>query len=215
MTDNLPSMRITYKLDQLGDSDVLPDPIDQFRIWFEEVLATDVLEANAMVVSTVDAQCRPSSRTVLMKRFDERGIVFFSNYSSQKGREIAANPYVSILFYWPSLQRQVRWSGRATRLPDEESDAYFRQRPRGSQIGAHVSPQSAPIPDREWLSARYDEVAAAFGEDGEVPRPENWGGFRVEPESIEFWQGRENRLHDRILYRLSPEGTWERSRIAP
>jgi pyridoxamine 5'-phosphate oxidase len=208
-------MRISYKLDQLGDYDVLEDPIEQFRVWFEEVLATDIVEANAMVVSTVDAECRPSSRTVLMKRFDERGIVFFSNYTSQKGREIAANPNVSILFYWPSLQRQVRWSGRAVRLPEEESDEYFRQRPRGSQIGAHVSPQSQPIENRDWLSARYAELAADFGATGEIPRPEYWGGFRVQPETIEFWQGRENRLHDRILYRRQQDGSWETTRLAP
>lgn len=215
MTDNLPSMRIQYRLDRLGEHELLPDPIEQFRTWFEEVLATNVIEANAMVVSTVDADCRPSSRTVLMKRFDAQGIVFFTNYNSRKGREIAENPYVSILFYWPSLQRQVRWSGIATRLPEQESDEYFRQRPRGSQIGAHVSPQSEVIPDREWLSERYNELVARFGDDGEIPRPEHWGGVQVAPETIEFWQGRENRLHDRILYSRDETGEWVARRIAP
>lgn len=215
MTDNLSSMRISYKLDHLGDNEILADPIEQFRSWFEEVLATNVIEANAMVVSTVDADCRPSSRTVLMKRFDEHGIVFFTNYTSRKGREIEANPYVSVLFYWPSLQRQVRWSGVATRLPDEESDEYFQQRPRGSQISSHASPQSEPIPDRGWLSDRYAELVAQLGEVRDIPRPEYWGGIRIAPETIEFWQGRENRLHDRILYSRNDDGEWATRRIAP
>jgi len=208
-------MRISYKLDRLGDRDVLRDPIEQFRTWFEEVVSTDVVEANAMILSTVGQDCRPSSRAVLMKRFDADGIVFFTNYSSQKGREIEVNPYVSALFYWPSLQRQVRWSGPATRLPVEESDEYFQTRPRGSQIGAHVSPQSQAIPGREWLSDRFAELTAAFGENADIPRPDHWGGYRIAPETIEFWQGRENRLHDRILFTRTDHGGWQTRRIAP
>lgn len=215
MTKDVPSMRMTYNLDRLGDHDVLDDPIEQFTAWFDEACATNVIEANAMIVTTVSEDCRPSARTVLMKRFDERGIVFFTNYNSQKGREIAINPYVSVLFYWPSLQRQVRWSGVASRLSPEESDEYFHLRPRGSQIGAIASPQSEPIPDREWLAERYSELEAQYSEELDVPRPDHWGGIRIEPESIEFWQGRENRLHDRIRYSRVADGTWGRHRIAP
>lgn len=215
MTKHVPAMRISYGLNQLGDRDVDPDPIAQFRTWFDEVCATDVIEANAMVVSTVSADCRPSSRTVLMKGYDERGIVFYTNYTSQKGREIEANPHVSVLFYWPSVQRQVRWSGTATRISPDESDAYFAQRPRGSQVGAVASPQSQPIPDQRWLADRYASLEAEYGEELSIPRPGHWGGYRIEPESIEFWQGRENRLHDRILYTRDERGEWCNQRLAP
>lgn len=208
-------MRISYGLNQLGDTDVLPDPVDQFRVWFDEACATNLAEANAMVISTVGEDCRPSSRTVLMKGFDERGLVFYTNYHSQKGQEIAARPYVSALFYWPTLQRQVRWSGRARQVSAGESDAYFSQRPRGSQIGALASPQSEPIPDQRWLAERFATLEAQYGEELEIRRPEHWGGYRIEPESIEFWQGRENRLHDRILYTRDELGEWKNQRIAP
>lgn len=215
MTKHVPAMRISYELNQLGDKDVDPDPIAQFRLWFDEVCATDIAEANAMVISTVGEDCRPSSRTVLMKGFDERGVVFFTNYASQKGREIEANPHVSVLFYWPSVQRQVRWSGVATRVPASESDAYFRQRPRGSQVGALASPQSQPIPNQRWLAERYASLEAQYGEELDIPRPEHWGGYRIAPDEIEFWQGRENRLHDRILYTRDEHGEWQNQRLAP
>lgn len=215
MTKHVPSMRIAYGLNQLGDKDVHPDPIEQFRLWFDEICATDVLEANAMVVSTVSADGKPSLRTVLMKGYDARGIVFYTNYGSRKGQEIEANPHVALLFYWPSLQRQVRWSGIATRVPAEESDEYFQQRPRGSQLGALASPQSEPIPDQAWLVERFSALEAEYGEDLAIPRPDHWGGFRIEPESIEFWQGRENRLHDRILYTRDEHGAWQNQRLAP
>lgn len=215
MTKHVPAMRISYELNQLGDTDIAPDPIAQFRAWFEEVCAADVIEANAMVISTVGEDCRPSSRTVLMKGFDERGVIFFTNYESRKGRDIEENPHVAALFYWPSVQRQVRMSGLATKLPPDESDAYFGQRPRGSQIGALASPQSEPIPNQSWLVDRFASLEAQYGEDLEIPRPEHWGGYRIEPESIEFWQGRQNRLHDRILYTRDEQGTWHNQRLAP
>lgn len=215
MTKHVPSMRISYELHQLGDQDVDPDPIAQFRNWFDEVCATSVAEANAMVLSTVDAEGRPSARTVLMKGFDEQGIVFFTNYNSQKGRDIEGNAHVSALFYWPTLQRQVRWNGIAIRVGDEESDEYFHQRPRGSQIGALASPQSEPIPNQRWLAERFASLEAQYGEELEIPRPDHWGGYRIEPESIEFWQGRENRLHDRVLYTRDKHGEWQNQRIAP
>lgn len=215
MTKNVSSMRIPYTLGQLGDRDVDRDPIVQFGAWFDEISGTSIVEANAMVVSTVGPDCRPSSRTVLMKGFDEEGIVFYTNYASQKGREIEANPAVSVLFYWPTLQRQVRWTGTASRLTAEESDAYFHQRPRGSQMGALASPQSQAIADRAWLAERFAELAVQYGEDAEIPRPEHWGGYLIRPESIEFWQGRENRMHDRILYTRDDEGRWTHQRLAP
>lgn len=215
MTKQFPAMRISYGLNQLNDQDVADDPIEQFRLWFDEICGADVMEANAMVVSTVSADCRPSSRTVLMKGYDERGLVFYSNYNSQKGRELEANPHVSVLFYWPSLQRQVRWTGIATRVPPEESDAYFSQRPRGSQIGALASPQSQPIADQRWLADRFAMIEAEYGEELDIPRPAHWGGYRIAPDSIEFWQGRENRLHDRILYTRDERGEWRNQRIAP
>lgn len=216
MTKNVPSMRMSYEMDHLGDHEALDDPIQQFERWFDEARATaDIVEANAMIVTTVGEDCRPSARTVLMKRFDAQGIVFFTNYDSQKGREIAANPRVEVLFYWPSLQRQVRWSGVASKLPPEESDEYFHSRPRGSQLGSFVSPQSQPVPDRDWLQQRFHQVEAQFADSPVIPRPDHWGGFRIAPEKIEFWQGRPNRLHDRLRYTLESDGTWSRQRIAP
>jgi pyridoxamine 5'-phosphate oxidase len=215
MTKHVPSMRIPYELNQLGDRDVDDDPIRQFQAWFDEVCETSVAEANAMVISTVDDHCRPSARTILMKGFDERGIVFFTNYDSQKGRDIAANPYVSALFYWPTLQRQVRWTGKATKIPADESDAYFHERPRGHQVGSAASPQSAPIPNQRWLAERFAELEAGYGDTLKIPRPEHWGGYRIEPETIEFWQGRENRLHDRIRYTRVDHGSWTQQRLAP
>jgi pyridoxamine 5'-phosphate oxidase len=215
MTEHVPSMRISYELDRLGDQDAHPNPFEQFRIWFDEICATSVIEANAMVVTTVSEDCKPSARTVLMKHVDERGVVFYTNYNSQKGREITANPNVSLLFYWPSLQRQVRWSGVASRLTAEESDDYFGMRPRGSQIGAHASPQSETVPSQAWLMERYSEIEAGFGEELDIPRPDHWGGFRIAPETIEFWQGRQNRMHDRIRYTRSGDGEWVTERIAP
>jgi pyridoxamine 5'-phosphate oxidase len=215
MTKYVPSMRVSYELGQLGDQDANPDPIEQFRRWFDEACETSVIEANAMVITTVSTDCKPSARTVLMKQFDERGIVYYTNYNSQKGREIAANPNVAALFYWPSVQRQVRLSGVASRLTDEESDAYFQMRPRGSQIGAHASPQSEAVPSQAWLMERFSEVEASFGEDLEIPRPAHWGGIRIVPETIEFWQGRQNRMHDRIRYVRNEGGEWKTERLAP
>lgn len=215
MTEPLSSMRMSYELARLGDSDVDRDPLAQFSRWFAEVLETNVGEANAMVLSTVGADHHPSSRTLLMKQFDQRGIVFFSNYESEKGRDIAENPWVAALFYWPSLQRQVRICGIARQIPGEESDAYFASRPPGSQIGAIVSPQSREIPDREWLEARFADAERKLTGHDALTRPAHWGGYRIEPESIEFWQGRPNRLHDRIRYDRLDDGSWTIRRLAP
>ncbi|HEX5974986.1 MAG TPA: pyridoxamine 5'-phosphate oxidase, partial [Rubrobacteraceae bacterium] len=197
----------------LTESDADSDPIAQFRRWFGEALAADLHEPNAMILATATPDGRPSARVVLLKGFDERGFVFYTNYEGRKGTELEANPYCALVFYWAELERQVRVEGHARRVTEKEADEYFRSRPRGSQLGARVSEQSRPVGGREaleeklrWLEAEYDGR--------EVPRPQFWGGYRVEPDSIEFWQGRENRLHDRLLYRLS-DGEWGRERLQP
>jgi pyridoxamine 5'-phosphate oxidase len=208
-------MRMSYELDQLGDREVDADPMAQFATWFAEVLDTNTPEANALILSTVSEDNRPSSRVVLMKQFDSRGFVIFTNYESRKGREIAANPNVAALFYWPTVQRQVRIGGVARQIPAEESDEYFHSRPIGSQIGSIVSPQSQEIPDRAWLEARFAEAESAVEGADTLARPAHWGGYRIEPEDVEFWQGRPNRLHDRIRYDREPDGTWSIHRLAP
>ena len=215
MAESLSSMRMSYELDHLGDREANRDPIAQFSTWFDEVLATESGEANALMLSTVGADHHPSSRVVLMKQFDARGFVIYTNYESQKGRESAENPYVSALFYWPTLQRQVRINGVARRVSAEESDAYFHSRPIGSQMGAIISPQSQQIPDRAWLEARFEEAEQKYADTDTLPRPDHWGGIRIAPESIEFWQGRPNRLHDRIRYDRQADGSWVIHRLAP
>lgn len=212
---SLAEMRISYELGTLGDRDVLADPIEQFDVWFNEVNATDVLEANAMVITTVTEGGVPQARTVLMKGFDADGLVFYTNYDSAKGQEIAANPNVCVLFYWPSLQRQVRWTGEAIRVSAEQSDEYFASRPRGSQLGSWSSNQSQSIETADELRRRFEELDRSFAGHDRIPRPENWGGYRIRPASIEFWQGRENRLHDRILFTRNESGKWDISRLAP
>jgi pyridoxamine 5'-phosphate oxidase len=174
-------------------------------------------DANAMTLATVDCAARgvarPSTRIVLIKDFDERGFVFFTNYDSRKGRELAANPWATLLFYWTLLERQVRIDGRVEQVPGEQSDAYFATRPLVSRLGAWASPQSQVIDDRQWLENNLVRMTERFGE--QVPRPPNWGGYRVVPDSIEFWQGRPNRLHDRLLYRIQPDSAWSLHRLAP
>lgn len=215
MAKSLSTMRMSYELDHLGDREIEADPIDQFSVWFSEVLETQVIEANALMLSTAGEDAHPSSRVVLMKEFDSRGFVIYTNYESQKGREISVNPNVAALFYWPTLQRQVRICGVAHKLSPEESDTYFHSRPYGSQLGAIVSPQSQPVPNREWLESKFASAEEKYSGMEELPRPEHWGGFRIEPDSIEFWQGRPNRLHDRIRYDRQPDGTWTHQRLAP
>jgi pyridoxamine 5'-phosphate oxidase len=212
--DHIARLREEYTRAGLEESDTDPNPIEQFRTWFDEALATNLHEPNAMIVATATPDGRPSARVVLLKGFDERGFVFYTNYEGRKGRELEANPYAALLFYWGELERQVRLEGRVGRIPEEESDAYFAGRPRGSQLGAWASEQSRPIKDRGALEKRLRELEAEY-EGREVPRPPFWGGYRVEPETMEFWQGRENRLHDRLVYRRSEEGGWRRDRLQP
>ena len=207
-------LRKEYTRGGLEVSDTDPDPIEQFRRWFDEALASNPHEPNAMTLATATPGGRPSARIVLLKGFDERGFVFYTNYEGRKSEELEANPRCALLFYWGELERQVRIEGRVRRLPDEESDAYFAGRPRGSQLGAWASEQSRPVRDRGTLEQRLRELEAEY-EGREVPRPPFWGGYRVEPETIEFWQGRGNRLHDRIVYRRPEDGGWRRERLQP
>lgn len=211
--DYVSRLRREYTRDGLRESDIHQDPVEQFRRWFEEARAADLHEPNAVTVATATADGKPSARTVLLKGFDERGFVFYTNYEGGKARDLRENPRAALLFYWGELERQVRIEGRVRRIPTEESDAYFASRPRGSQLGAWASEQSRPVVDRDALEERLREVERRFGE-GEVPRPPFWGGYRVEPESFEFWQGRENRLHDRLVYRRE-NGGWSIGRLQP
>ncbi len=207
------SLRKEYTRVGLDKADLHPDPIVQFHEWFEKVIDADLHEPNAMILATAYTDGKPSARTVLLKGYDERGFVFYTNYEGRKADEIEANPMCALLFYWGELERQVRIEGRASRLSEEESDAYFAGRPRGSRLGAWASEQSRPVEDRNVLEERVRALEAEY-EGREIPRPPFWGGYRVEPEEIEFWQGRENRLHDRLVYRRE-DGAWRIERLQP
>lgn len=209
----LADLRKDYSLAGLREEDLAADPITQFQIWFEQAQEAKGHEPNAMTVATATADGRPSARTVLLKGLD-RGFVFYTNYRSAKGSDLAENPEVELLFYWPELERQVRIHGIAEHLDTEESLAYFRSRPRGSQIGAAISPQSQVISSREMLEEAYARFEDAH-EGEELPLPSHWGGYRVVPESIEFWQGRVSRLHDRLRYVRTDDDTWRVERLAP
>ena len=198
---------------RLLESEADLDPIRQFAAWWAEVLVSDQPQPEAMALATADAQGRPSVRMVLLKGADEQGFVFYTNHGSRKGRELEANPSAALVLYWVALHRQVRARGLVTRLSTAESEAYFRSRPRGAQLSAAASPQSEVVPDREWLERRVSELETRF--DGrEVPLPEDWGGWRLAPDEVEFWQGDPNRLHDRLRYRRGEDG-WVIERLAP
>jgi pyridoxamine 5'-phosphate oxidase len=218
----LARLRREYSDRGLGVTDLTADPLEQFTRWFDEIAAavpksdTSWFEANAAVLSTADEGGRPSSRTVLLKGYGPEGFTIFTNYTSRKGRELAANPFASLLFPWYPLERQVIVSGAASRLAESASDAYFANRPRGAQLGAWASEQSAaigePHPGRAWLEERYQEFDRRFP--GEVPRPPHWGGIVIAPETVEFWQGRVSRLHDRLVYVRDGE-KWRIERLSP
>ena len=217
MTDpvSLADLREEYRLGGLSEEDLDPDPTVLLGRWLEDAVRAGLYDPTAMVLSTVSATGRPSSRIVLCKGLSERGLDFFTNYSSRKGEELAGQPHVAVVFPWHPLQRQVRVEGTAERLTDEENDAYFGSRPRESQLGAWASPQSKVVESREVLDRRYADAVARFG-DGPVTRPPYWGGFRIAPETFEFWQGRQGRLHDRFRYRwVATRGRWQAERLAP
>lgn len=209
----LGALRREYALGGLVESDLADEPVAMFRRWMHDAVTAGLHEPNAMVLSTVSAAGTPAARIVLLKGLDERGFAFFTNYESRKAADLAAAPACALLFPWHPLERQVRVEGVAEPLSAEENDAYFASRPRASQIGAWASPQSTVVADRADLDRRYAETAARFG-DGPVPRPPFWGGYRVRPEAVEFWQGRLGRMHDRLRYRRT-EGAWLVERLAP
>lgn len=215
MSQSIADLRKEYTLNGLSIEDVSENPLAQFRVWFKEALDSGIPEPNAMHISTVDARHRPSSRIVLLKELDSSGFVFYTNYHSKKGQDVAANPYASLTFFWVDLERQVRIEGRVEKVSEQESDDYFAIRPRGSQIGAWVSNQSETLQTRELLDKKQAELEKKF--DGlAVPRPPHWGGYRVIPDLVEFWQGRPSRLHDRILYKLNEaDNSWSISRLSP
>ncbi|NUT44903.1 MAG: pyridoxamine 5'-phosphate oxidase [Thermoactinospora sp.] len=209
---SLPGLRTSYEGRPLLESDMAADPISQFAFWFQEALAAGLPEPNAMVLATASAGGRPSARTVLLKGYDEHGFVFYTNYESRKGRDLTENPRASLLFPWHPIRRQVRVEGSVVRLSHADSADYYASRPYGSRIGAWASRQSAVVHSREQLDERYEELAARWPED--PPAPDFWGGYRVVPTEVEFWQGQLDRMHDRLRYRLTHPG-WVLERLAP
>jgi pyridoxamine 5'-phosphate oxidase len=210
---DLSELRISYTKAGLVETDADPDPVSQFRVWMDQAISVGLLEPNAMTLATTDASGQPDTRIVLLKAFDESGFVFYTNYESRKAHEIEQNPHVSLLFYWGELERQVRISGVAARVSEAESDEYFQSRPVGHQLGAWVSNQSTVIACRQVLEDRLANLSKQF-ELGPIPRPPHWGGFRVAAHVMEFWQGRPNRLHDRLEYRRSGN-VWLIRRLSP
>jgi pyridoxamine 5'-phosphate oxidase len=211
--ESVAGLRKDYGQASLTEDEVLDDPMLQFTRWFDQALKAEVNEPNAMNLSTVDAGGRPSSRIVLVKQFDERGFTWYTNYASRKGDDLQANPYAALLFFWSELERQVRIEGKVERTSQAESDKYFHSRPLKSRLSAIASAQSTPIASRAALEQNYDTVARQYGD--EPPRPEHWGGFRLVPSRIEFWQGRRSRFHDRIVYLRQEDGSWTRQRLQP
>lgn len=218
--EHLASLRREYTMNGLDEADMDADPINQFDVWINNALEAKLIDANGLTLATADTKGRPSARTVLLKHFDHKGFVFYTNYTSRKAEEMDANPWVSLLFYWREFERQIRIEGKAEKITRKESTYYFKQRPRDSRIGAWVSNQSSVINTRAMLRKKFNEMKRKFS-NKEIPLPDHWGGYRVVPEEFEFWQGRANRLHDRLLYTKVSEGEdresveWEISRLAP
>jgi len=212
--NSIADIRKEYKLQALSEKDTSDNPFKQFEKWWKEALDSGVDEVNAMTLATASADAMPDARIVLLKGYDERGFTFFTNYESVKGRQLLENPRACLVFFWKELERQVRISGLVVQVSERESDEYFNSRPEGSRIGAWTSPQSQPIIDREWLEQNERKFREQFA-GKTILRPAHWGGYRVKPIQIEFWQGRPSRLHDRILYSLQKKGDWHIQRLAP
>jgi len=212
--EEIARIRKEYTLLSLDEDTVLGSPIDQFRHWWHEVADSSIEEMNAMTLATCGADGMPEARTVLLKGFDAEGFIFFTNYDSAKSIQLSENSKCSLLFFWKEMERQVRIAGLAEKITEAESIAYFNSRPDGSKLGAWASPQSIVVAGKAWLKETFDYYRERF-KHGEIPKPPHWGGWRVKPTKIEFWQGRPNRMHDRILYELSADGSWQISRLAP
>lgn len=206
-------LRKEYQLKSLSEDDVNNNPIVQFDTWWKEAVNAEIVEVNAMTLATASTDGVPSARIVLLKEFTEKGFVFYTNYESYKAQQLAENPRASLLFFWKELERQIRITGLVEKVSEEESDAYFNSRPIGSRIGASASPQSHTIENRQWLEQKVKETEDKWND--ETKRPSFWGGYRVKPVIIEFWQGRPSRLHDRIQYTLQQNGEWFKERLAP
>ena len=214
MDTRVADLRKEYTFQGLSETDAHLNPFEQFKIWFDQALFAQLPEPNAMTIATATTNGKPSARMVLLKDYDERGFVFYTNYESNKGQQLVENPWGAIAFWWAELERQVRIEGRVEKVSPAESDAYFHSRPKASQLGAWASNQSQVIDSREVLERRLQQLKEEY-ENKEVPRPPNWGGFRVIPTEIEFWQGRPSRLHDRLLYQRSEDGSWRIQRLSP
>ncbi len=214
MEQNVADLRKEYTLQGLSETDVHSNPFEQFKIWFDQAIAAQLPEPNAMTLATATLDGKPSARMVLLKDYDQRGFVFFTNYESYKGQQLLENPWGAIAFWWVQLERQVRIEGRIEKVSAAESDHYFQSRPRDSQLGAWVSNQSQVVDSREVLEARLSHLKEEY-HNKPVPRPPQWGGFRLIPSAIEFWQGRPSRLHDRLLYRPLEDGSWTIQRLSP
>ncbi len=212
--NNLGNVRENYKKDILTKEDLAIDPIVQFERWYQDVEKNNIIEPNAMTIATVSPSGHPSARTVLLKGFSKEGFIFYTNYTSKKGQEIISNPQVALLFWWKELERQVRIEGTAEKVSQEVSNSYFQSRPRASQISAWSSPQSQEIKE-DYLTEKRKQIEEEYAEVDKIPLPHFWGGFIIKPSKIEFWQGRENRFHDRYIYELSDDATWHTKRLAP
>lgn len=214
MDISVADLRKEYTKAGLSEGDAAPNPFQQFQKWFDQALSAQLMEPNAMTLATATPEGKPRARVVLLKDFDERGFAFYTNYQSHKGQELVQNPWATLVFWWAELERQVRIEGRVEKVSAEESDTYFHSRPLGSQLGAWASQQSLVISGREELEGRLQALKDEY-ENRQVPRPPHWGGFRVIPTAIEFWQGRPSRLHDRLLYQLKEDGSWGILRLSP